>query len=185
RIARAALAAALALAPAAWPHARAEDAHALPWALPQRRRLLLTVDMRGRTQANRVASADVDLGPDADPDTVEVVGYDAQGRPHVFEPEAAAPDRFVLPARLDPLYPLTRARLSFLVPGPAVTRYAVYLDGASGPRALPRRYSGLVGDGDFFREGFGRREVAPSGFDDMADLDGDGDLDLVKGGTEP
>ena len=182
---RAIAAAALALAPLLWQHARAdEESSPLPWTLPQRQRLLLDVDGGRRAHARTVGAVDVDLG-DADPDSVEVVGYDARGRPHVFDPEAAGPGRHALPARLDPLYPLTRARLSFLVPGPAVTRYAVYFDGPGGPNADPRRYSGLVGDGDFFREPFARREVAPSGFDDLADLDGDGDLDLVKGGTEP
>jgi hypothetical protein len=184
RAGRAAAALALLLSPLAWPRARAEEAAPLPWTLPQRQRLLLEVDMRGRAHRNTAAAVDVDLGA-ADVDGVQVVGYDAQGRPHVFDPGAAAPEGHVLPARLDPLYPLTRARLSFHVPHQAVTRYAVYFDAAGGGRALPLPYAGLVGDGDFFREESSRREVAPSGFDDLADLDGDGDLDLVKGGTEP
>ncbi len=47
----------------------------------------------------------------------------------------------------------------------------------------PRLFSGLIGDGDLFREEFGRRELAASHFDRFVDFDGN--LDLFKGGVEP
>ena len=172
----------------------ARDTGGPEWVLPQRHRLLLRVDLRGHTPTRSVAAVDVDLGAQLaasgeagalDPATVEVVGYDGRGQPFVFDRAATGPDRFPLPWHAEALYPLSRTTLSFLVPDPSVARYAVYFDTVGSPRADPHRYSGLVGDGDFFTEGYGRREIAPNAFDDMADLDGDGDLDLVKGGTEP
>lgn len=184
---------ALAVLTAAPPAQAPEQAGAgLPWLLPQRHRVLLRVDMRGRARSRSVASVELDLAreraggsPSVDPHTIEVVGYDERGRPHVFDDAAAAPDRYVLPSRHDGAYGSSRLTLSFVVPDHTVTRYAVYFDGPGSARSDPRRYPGLVGDGDFFMEGYGRREIGPNAFDDMADLDGDGDLDLVKGGTEP
>jgi hypothetical protein len=181
----------LAAAAALAPRLRSQPEGGPEWTLPQRHRLLLHVERDPRSRGRSAASLDVDLaravpGPEAvDPSTVAVVGYDGSGRPFVFDREAEGADRYPLPSRAEPLYPLTRATLSFLLPDPAITRYAVYFDAPGSRAAEPRRYGGLVGDGDFFTEGYGRREVAPSAFDDMADLDGDGDLDLVKGGTEP
>ncbi|HET8647642.1 MAG TPA: VCBS repeat-containing protein, partial [Vicinamibacteria bacterium] len=147
----------------------------------------------GRARARSVARVEVDLaralaesgGGRLDPHTIEVVGYGADGRPYVFDAAATGSARHALPWRAQALYPLSRVELSFVVPKGAVTRYAVYFDAAGSPTSDPRRYAGLVGDGDFFSEGYGRREIAPSAFDDMGDIDGDGDLELVEGGTEP
>lgn len=175
-------------------HARLVPGQGGPeWVLPQRYRLLLQVDARRGSRSRTAASVDVDLasalaeqgGGALDPASVELVAYDAQDRPYVFDRAASGADRYPLPWRAEPLYPLSRQTLSFAVPDRGLTRYAVYFDTAGSPRADARRYAGLVGDGDFFSERYGRREVAPSAFDDMADLDGDGGLDLVRGGTEP
>jgi len=61
----------------------------------------------------------------------------------------------------------------------------VYFDTVESGRGDPRRYSGLLGDGDYFRESYKRREISASHFDQFVDFDGDGDLDLFKGGVEP
>src|SRR4029450_9592415 len=120
-----------------------------------------------------------------DPASVEVVGYDAGGRPYVFDRDGSGDDRYPLPWQAEPLYPLSRLALTPPAPHPARPPHAVHFDAPASPRSDARRYPGLVGDGDFFTEGYGRREVAPNAFDDMAALDGDGDLDLLKGGTLP
>ena len=67
----------------------------------------------------------------------------------------------------------------------ATTEFAVYFDTVDAGRGNPRRFAGLIGDGDYFREGFKRREINASHFDQFVDFDADGDLDLFKGGVEP
>jgi hypothetical protein len=98
-------------------------------------------------------------------------------------PGATARDR--VPHRIDPLFGSTRAALSFVVPDETHARFAVTFDTVESGRGDARRAPGLVGDGDFFREEHGRREAGPSHFDHLVDFDGDGDLDLFRGGVEP
>jgi hypothetical protein len=168
---------------AAVPQAQAEEAASdRAWTLPQRHRLVLAVDPRGRKRSNSPALVEVDFqralaGPDGrgsfDETTVEVValreGTPAQRVPH----------------RVERLFGGTKATLHFVMPTETHTNFAVYFDTTESRLGQPRRYPGLVGDGDFFRTGFARREIAPTHFDAFADLDGDGDLDLFKGGVEP
>jgi len=164
----------------------------LAWASKSRYRLLLDVDPRGVRRSHSVAAVDVDFkaelaargasGP-VDESTIEVVAYDAAGRPRPYDPGRPPEERILVPWHLDRFYPLDRATLSFVVPDERSTRFAVYFDTAE--RARPPRYPGIVGDGDLFTQGWGRREIAANASDTFVDLDGDGDLDLVKGGTEP
>jgi VCBS repeat protein len=167
----------------------------LQWASPARYRVLLDVDPgRGRRPSNAPASVDVDF-PAAlrarqaegvfDESTVEVVAYDDGGRPRVFDGKRDGRERWLLPWRIDHDYPLAVSHLHFVVPDERTRRVAVYFDTAGSGRGQPQRFRGLVGDGDFFAEAYGRRARAASAHDAWVDLDGDGDLDLVKGGTEP
>ena len=164
----------------------------LAWASKSRYRLLLDVDPRGVRRSHSVAAVDVDFaaelaargasGP-VDDSTIDVVAYDGAGRPRPYDPSRAPDERVLIPWRLDRYYPGQRVTLSFVVPDERATRFAVYFDTAE--RARAPRYPGLVGDGDLFTVGWGRREIAANASDTFVDLDGDGDLDLVKGGTEP
>ncbi|HYU42608.1 MAG TPA: VCBS repeat-containing protein [Vicinamibacteria bacterium] len=184
--------AAAALAAGGLAATHADPAPPLAWASKSRYRLLLDVDPRGVRRSHSVAAVDVDFRAElaargasgaVDESTIEAVAYDAAGRPRPYDPGRAPEERILVPWHLDRFYPLDRATLSFVVPDERATRFAVYFDTAE--RARPPRYPGIVGDGDLFTEGWGRREIAPNASDTFVDLDGDGDLDLVKGGTEP
>jgi len=169
-------------------------AAAWQWTSPCRYRIRLTVDPRGGTRSNSPASVELDFQQalaargapgEFDADTIEVVGHDASARPRVFDASRPARQRHLLPWRIDRSFGTTRVTLHFVVPDEKSTRYAVYFDTAASGLGQPQRYHGLVGDGDRFCEGFGRREVNASHFDQFCDFDGDGDLDLFKGGVEP
>ncbi len=159
-----------------------------------RYRILLEVDARGIPRSNSPAAVEIDfaaqLRSQGDPghfdeSTIEVMALGTQDQPRPFDPRRGGIERFLLPWRLGRLYPLDRGTLSFVLPDETTTRYAVFFDTVESGHGHPRRYPGLVGDGDLFCEDWGRREIAASGYDTFADLDGDGDLDLIQGGTAP
>ena len=137
--------------------------------------------MQGRKRSHSPAAIEIDFqsllprGAAFDPSTleVEVLGSTRDA------------DRRLVPHRLDPSFGSSQAKLNFVVPDETCTRFAVYFDTADGRRGQPRRYPGLLGDGDRFCERFGQREITASHFDQFVDFDGDGDLDLFKGGVEP
>lgn len=106
-----------------------------------------------------------------DPNTIEVVpiGFGDKRVPH----------------RVEPYFGVTKVTVHFVIPNEKCTNFAFYFDTVESKRGKPARYHGMVGDGDKFSEQFGRREISASHFDAFADLDGDGDLDLFKGGVEP
>ena len=166
----------------------------LAWTSANRYRLLLEVDPRRSPRSHSPASVDVDLAQAlsaqgaqgaVDDDSIEVVAYDEAGAPRVFDAARKDGEQFLLPWRLTRDYPSSRARLSFVLPDHRSTRYAVYFDTVESGHGRPHRTRGIVGDGDRFSETPGRREIAASGYDSWGDVDGDGDLDLLKGGTEP
>jgi hypothetical protein len=166
----------------------------LPWVSPMKYRLILDVDPRGITRSSSPCSVNVDF-PKAlsdkgiagkfDEHTIEVVAYDSSGTPKTFDGSRKGYERYLLPWRLAKHYGIDKATLSFVLPDDACTRYAAYFDTVESALGRPGRYPGLVGDGDLFREEYKRREIGAHHFDCLADLDGDGDLDLFKGGVEP
>jgi hypothetical protein len=164
------------------------------WISPCHYRILLSVDPRGVKRSHSPASIDLDLSAELaaqggtgrfDESSIEMVAYDSAGEPVVYDASRNSYERHLLPWRIEKYYPLSKVTLSFTMPDEKAARYAVYFDTVEAGRGHPERYPGLVGEGDWFIEGYGRREIAASRFDTYVDLDGDGDLDLVKGGTEP
>jgi hypothetical protein len=164
------------------------------WRSPDRYRIPLAVDPRREPRSRSPAAVDIDFGRALaeaggagtfDPDTIEVIGLDPAGNPRVFDPSRPDPDRFLLPWRLESRYGTGKATLHFVMPDHVCTRYHVYFDAAESGHGRPDRYHGLVGDGDRFTVGYGRREINACGYDTFCDFDGDGDLDLFKAGIEP
>jgi hypothetical protein len=165
-----------------------------PWTSPNRYRILLSVDPGQAQRSHSPAAVDLDLA-DAlkamgergllDEQTIEVVAYDDAGRPRVYDESRKAGDRYLLPWRIDQYWGVTRTTLRFVVADSASRQYAVYFDTVESGRGQPRRYQGIVGDGDLFSEGYQKRQIAVSKMDDLCDMDGDGDLDLFKVTNEP
>jgi hypothetical protein len=162
------------------------------WASPNRYRVLLRVDPRRAKRTNSVGSVRLDLAAELlargatgapDPQSIEVVAYDTAGRPRVWDDARDGDERYQLPWRVEREYPTDTVTLRFVIPDATLVRYAVYFDTTE--RTRPPRYPGLVGDGDLFRLAYGRRAIAASAHDTFADIDGDGDLDLLEGGVEP
>ena len=170
-------------------------AEAVPqWTSPCHYRVLVTVNPRGVARKNSPATVDIDpqltldllgAGGAFDPDTVEVVAYDVSGAPKVFDPTRSGYEKYLLPSRVERYYPISKVTIHFVMPDHTYTTYAVYFDTIQSGLGRPDRYPGLVGDGDFFREGYKRREINACHFDHFVDFDGDGDLDLFKAGVEP
>lgn len=161
------------------------------WTSPNRFRILLTVDPKGRERSHSPANVEIDFAQwqsqrgAFDEHTVAVIGYGPNGEPRVFDPSRQGIERFRLPHRVDPLFGATKVTLNFVMPDHRCTHYAVYFDTVESNLGRRQRYHGLVGNGDRFSEGFQRREIGASHFDQFVDFDGDGDLDLCKGGVEP
>lgn len=149
------------------------------WKSACRYRVVLNVQPAAVARAHSPVSVEIDFqswiaqrgsGETFDEHTLEVVAPPTPGR---------------VPHRLDRLFGSSLATLHFVLPDARRTNVIVYFDTLESRRGTPRRYHGLVGDGDKFVEDFSRREIAASHFDQFVDFDGDGDLDLFKGGVEP
>jgi len=160
----------------------------VPWTVSAPYRLMLHIDPRRGGRSNSPVSVELDLdrgltepGAVADANSVSVVTYTADGAANSSQ---SGVDRYVVPHRVDRYFGSTRITLSFVLPDERCTRAAVYFDEVGGRKTRPRP-PGIVGDGDRFREEWATREINASHFDRFCDFDGDGDLDLFKGGVEP
>ncbi|MDH7601162.1 MAG: VCBS repeat-containing protein [Armatimonadota bacterium] len=166
----------------------------MKWISPNRYRVVAEIDHRGVRRLKRPASVRVDLAKAlqeaggsgrVDPYTVEVVTYNADGLPFVYDNSSPHYHRYLVPHWFEPYYGVDYADISFVIPDPSCTHAAVYFDTVESGLGSPSRYTGIVGDGDWFRVGYGRREIGASHMDCFFDLDGDGDLDLFKVTVEP
>jgi len=161
------------------------------WTSPCRFRTILTVDARDRRRSYSPASVEVDFQAHLvgdqrfDQGTVEIIALDEAGRPKVFDESRPEAERWLVPHRIDRLFGGTKASLNFVMRDHTCTKFAVYFDAVESKGEQSRPYSGMLGDGDLFCEEHQRREINASHFDQFVDFDGDGDLDLFKGGVEP
>ncbi|MDO8681912.1 MAG: VCBS repeat-containing protein, partial [Armatimonadota bacterium] len=163
------------------------------WVSPDHYRVMLTVDPKGVTRKNSPASVDIDFQAKLkkagakgtfDANTIEVIACSPNGKPVVFDASRKGYEQYLLPWRVQKYFPIDMVTLSFVMPDDKHTLYAVYFDTKESKLGKPRRYSGIVGDGDWFRESYKPREIGCAHFDDFVDFDGDGDLDLFKAGVE-
>lgn len=128
------------------------------WTAPHRYRVLIEVEASPR-RGSSVASLEVDFAAELkargaqgtfDEATIEVIGYDGSGRPQVFDKSQDGRDRHLAAWRLDRSYGTSRVMLRFVLAKRVTRRYAVYIDTRESGLGRPRRYPGIVGDGDLF-----------------------------------
>ena len=166
------------------------------WTSPNHYRVLLSMNTNSNNdRRNSPAAADIYFADiiasvggvgTFDENTIEVVTYDdTTGVPRVFDPSRIGNEKYLLPWRVQNYYDTNQVTLSFVMPDETCTKYAVYFDTIESELGKPSRYHGLVGDGDWFREDYGKRAINANRYDTWCDIDNDGDLDLFKGGTEP
>lgn len=173
---------------------------ALPWVSPNHFRTIMTVNPRhtsfsgGVNGVHSPASVEVDFAQiiagqggsgTFDSHTIEVVAYDGSNQPKTFDATRPGYERYLLPWRIERYYGVNRVKLCFVMPDHNTTQYVVYFDTKQSGLGKPERYPGMVGDGDWFTEGYKRREINACAYDTFCDFDGDGDLDLFKGSAEP
>ncbi len=120
-----------------------------------------------------------------DKDTIRIVEYDTHtGEPIAYDPLEAGDLRYFIPYVLDATFDWSQAgRISWTKTGSGPTCYSVYFDTSSVYDAPYPVETPLVGNGDRLRLGSkgdaARLSVGIWGALDVADLDGDGDPDLV------
>ncbi|MHC4445753.1 MAG: FG-GAP-like repeat-containing protein [Planctomycetota bacterium] len=164
----------------------------LQWDSPNQYRIAVTADPGSIARTNSPTEPlwinfHQEIGGSAtfDEHTIEVIAYNYTGEPMVYDPSRTGYQQYLVPWRLEKYYGIEEVQLIFVMPDHGHRQYAVYFDTVESGRGRPDRYHGLVGDGDRFRQGYGRREIGPSKFGDMCDFDGDGDMDYFQGGVEP
>jgi len=159
-----------------------------------RYRILLEVDPLGISRTHSPAEIRINFQQELanqggsgtfDEHTIEVISYDLQGQPLVYDATRAGYEQYLIPWRIEKYYGIEEVDLIFIMPDHNHRQFAVYFDTIESGFGRPDRYPGIVGDGDYFREEYKRREIGPSKFGDLCDFDGDGDLDLFEGGVEP
>ncbi|MBI4582128.1 MAG: VCBS repeat-containing protein [Planctomycetes bacterium] len=159
----------------------------------RRYRVVLNVDPHGILRSHCPVTVDLDFkqalvdwgaAGTFDEHTIEVVGYAQTGELVVYDAGRPGYEKNLLPWRIQKYWGLDKVTLSFVMPSHNCTTYAVRFDTVESGVGQPDRYHGLVGDGDWFVQGYERREINACHFDAFCDFDGDGDLDLFKGGVE-
>jgi len=164
------------------------------WNSSNRYRVLLEVDPQNQIRSYSPASVDIDftkLLADAgasgtfDEHTIEIVACDKNGNAVVYDSSREGDDKYLIPWRIDKYYGINRVVLNFVMPDHEHRDYVVYFDTVESGKGKPQRYHGLVGDGDYFSEGYKRRGVVSTKMDNFCDFDNDGDLDLFRVTTEP
>ena len=167
---------------------------ALLWCSPNHYRTPLIASFPNADRRNAVAIVNIDFPQmlrakgstgTFDLNTVEVVAYNAAGQPKVFDSSRPGYEQYLVPHRIQPYYGAGKVTLSFVIPDETCVQFVAYFDTVGSGLGKPDRYTGVVGNGDWFREGYKRREINACHFDQFVDFDGDGDLDLFKGGVEP
>jgi len=165
------------------------------WTSPDNRyRLLLTVDPNGIARTHSPTGpmrinfqqelADQGGSGTFDEHTIEVIAYNQQGQPLVYDAGRSGYEQYLIPWHIEKYYGIQEVDFTFVMTDHNHRQYAFYFDNAESGHGRPDRYQGLVGNGDLFHEEYKRREIGPSKLGDMADLDGDGDLDIFCGGVE-